>query len=124
MPVRRERVANPLSAAATGGREITVSTIARAAGVDGRSSAGPGHCDLLAQVQAAAAEPRTAAGTGPAASRIPTPRPTWPAVRSTLHQPSIARKGSLSVGSRDVAIEVGGCVHAEAADHVGWPPVR
>jgi hypothetical protein len=66
---RRDRASKALQAAVTGGTEISISAIARASGVDRSFFYRPQHRDLLAQVQAAAAEPRTSTGTGPAVSR-------------------------------------------------------
>jgi hypothetical protein len=64
---RRQRVAKALQTAAASGAEISVSAIARTAGVDRSFLYRPQHRDLLAQVQAAASEPRD--GVGPSASR-------------------------------------------------------
>jgi hypothetical protein len=64
---RRERVAKALQTAAASGAEISISAIARTAGVDRSFFYRPQHRDLLAAVQAAASEPRD--GVGPAASR-------------------------------------------------------
>jgi Family of unknown function (DUF6262) len=64
---RRQRVAKALQAAAASGAEISISAIARTAGVDRSFFYRPQHRDLLAEVQAAAIEPR--GGVGPAASR-------------------------------------------------------
>lgn len=66
---RRERVIKALQAAVNNGTEISISAIARAAGVDRTFFYRPQHRDLLSEVQAAAAEPRTTAGAGPVASR-------------------------------------------------------
>jgi hypothetical protein len=64
---RRQRVAKALQAAAASGAEISISAIARTAGVDRSFFYRPQHRDLLAEVQAAAIEPRD--GVGPASSR-------------------------------------------------------
>lgn len=64
---RRKRVAKALQTAAASGTEISISAIARTAGVDRSFFYRPQHRDLLAAVQAAASEPRS--GVGPAASR-------------------------------------------------------
>lgn len=64
---RRQRVAKALQTATASGAEISISAIARTAGVDRSFFYRPQHRDLLAQVQAAAIEPRD--GVGPVASR-------------------------------------------------------
>jgi hypothetical protein len=64
---RRQRVAKALQVAAASGVEISVSAIARTAGVDRSFFYRSQHRDLLAQVQAAAIEPQD--GVGPSASR-------------------------------------------------------
>lgn len=64
---RRLRVAKALQTAVASGTEISISAIARAAGVDRSFFYRPQHRDLLAAVQAAAIEPRD--GVGPSASR-------------------------------------------------------
>jgi hypothetical protein len=64
---RRQRVAKALQTATAGGAEISISAIARTAGVDRSFFYRPQHRDLLAAVQAAAIEPRD--GVGPSASR-------------------------------------------------------
>ena len=64
---RRQRVIKALNQATTNGTEISVAGIARAAGVD--RSFLYRHRDLLAQLHAAEAQPRTTAGTGPQVSR-------------------------------------------------------
>ncbi|WP_412076610.1 DUF6262 family protein [Streptomyces xanthophaeus] len=66
---RRERVTKALQNAVADGTEISISAIARTAKVDRSFFYRPQHRDLLAQIQAAAAEPRTAPGVGPAVSR-------------------------------------------------------
>ena len=63
----RQRVIKALDAAVADGQQITVSSIARQAGVD--RSFLYRHRDLHAQVIARAAEPPAAAGGGPAVSR-------------------------------------------------------
>lgn len=63
----RQRVIKALAAAVASGQEITVSSIARRAGVD--RSFLYRHRDLHAQVIARAAEPPAAPGGGPAVSR-------------------------------------------------------
>jgi uncharacterized protein HemX len=65
---RRQRVAKALQTAAASGAEISISAIARAAGVDRSFFYRPQHRDLLAAVQAAAIEPRDSV-VGPVASR-------------------------------------------------------
>jgi polyhydroxyalkanoate synthesis regulator phasin len=64
---RRGRVIKALNQAAADGTELSVVGIARAAAVD--RSFLYRHRDLLAQLHAAEAQTRTAAGTGPQASR-------------------------------------------------------
>lgn len=64
---RRQRVAKALQTATASGTEISISAIARTAGVDRSFFYRPQHRDLLAAVQAAAIEPGD--GVGPAASR-------------------------------------------------------
>ncbi len=64
---RRQRVIKALNHAANSGEEITVTGIARAAGVDRTFLYR--HRDLLEQIHAAEAQPRNAAGVGPAVSR-------------------------------------------------------
>jgi hypothetical protein len=64
---RRQRVTKALHAATASGTEISISSIARTAGVDRSFLYRPQHRDLLAAVQAAAVEPRS--GVGPSASR-------------------------------------------------------
>ncbi len=64
---RRERVVKALTDTASRGEEITVSGIARHAGVDRTFLYR--HRDLLEQVHAAEAEPPTTPGTGPTVSR-------------------------------------------------------
>lgn len=66
---RRQRVIKALNEAKAAGEEITISAIARRAGVDRTFFYRPQHRDLLAQVHATQAEPATAAGIGPAVSR-------------------------------------------------------
>ena len=64
---RRQRVIKALNQAIAEGTEISVAGIARAAGVDRTFLSR--HRDLLAQLHAAEAQPRNAAGIGPTASR-------------------------------------------------------
>jgi hypothetical protein len=64
---RRERVLKALSAATTGGQEISVSTIARQAGIDRTFLYR--HRDLLERVHAAETQPANASGVGPVVSR-------------------------------------------------------
>ena len=64
---RRGRVIAALNHATTAGAEISVSAIARAAGVDRTFLYR--HRDLLEQIHATQAGPPGAAGTGPAVSR-------------------------------------------------------
>ena len=64
---RRQRVIKAINAASTSGGEISVSAIARAAGVDRTFLYR--HADLLGQVHAAQARPAAAEGAGPAVSR-------------------------------------------------------
>jgi uncharacterized protein YlxW (UPF0749 family) len=64
---RRQRVIKALNAATTSGTEISVSAIARAAGVDRTFLYR--HADLLGQVHAAQVDPAAAQGDGPMVSR-------------------------------------------------------
>jgi hypothetical protein len=64
---RRQRVIAALSRAAASGEEISVSAIARAAGVDRTFLYR--HHDLLTQIHAREATPRMSSGTGPAVTR-------------------------------------------------------
>jgi hypothetical protein len=64
---RRQRVLKALNQAANSGAEISVTGIARAAGVDRTFLYR--HRDLLEHVHAQEAQPRNAAGVGPAVSR-------------------------------------------------------
>jgi len=64
---RRHRVLRAINDARRTGEEISVSAIARRAGVD--RSFLYRHRDLLTQIHAAEAEPPTVAGRGPAVSR-------------------------------------------------------
>jgi hypothetical protein len=64
---RRQRVLTALSAAVSHGEPVSVSGIARAAGVDRTFLYR--HRELLEQIHAAAAQPPTAPGGGPAVSR-------------------------------------------------------
>ena len=64
---RRERVLAALNTAVNSGEEISVSAIARAAGVDRTFLYR--HRDLLEHLHAAEAQPRGAPGIGPAVSR-------------------------------------------------------
>lgn len=64
---RRQRVLKALSEATNEGDGISVSGIARRAGVD--RSFLYRHCDLLEQIHAAEAQPPNAPGVGPAVSR-------------------------------------------------------
>ena len=64
---RRQRVLTALHDTAAAGAEITVSAIARRAGVDRTFLYR--HPDLLAEIHAAEARPPTGAGGGPTASR-------------------------------------------------------
>lgn len=64
---RRQRVIKAINTASVSGTEISVSAIARAAGVDRTFLYR--HTDLLGQVHAAQANPAAADGTGPAVSR-------------------------------------------------------
>lgn len=64
---RRQRVIKSLNEAIAAGREISVSGIARSAGVDRTFLYR--HRDLLEQLHAAAAQPPGGAGTGPAVTR-------------------------------------------------------
>jgi hypothetical protein len=64
---RRQRVLKALNDAATAGEEITVSGIARRAGVDRTFLYR--HRDLLTQLHALEAQPPNAPGIGPAVSR-------------------------------------------------------
>lgn len=64
---RRERVLKVLSAATSSGQEISVSTIARQAGIDRTFLYR--HRDLLERVHAAQAQPANAIGIGPVVSR-------------------------------------------------------
>ncbi|MET9183109.1 DUF6262 family protein [Kitasatospora aureofaciens] len=72
---RRERVLKALQQAAKNGAEMSVSAIARAAGVD--RTFVYRHRDLLTRIHAAASEPPGTDGTGPLVSRAS--KPTWPA---------------------------------------------
>jgi hypothetical protein len=64
---RRERVLKVLSAASTSGQEISVSTIARQAGIDRTFLYR--HRDLLERVHAAETQPANVSGIGPIVSR-------------------------------------------------------
>jgi transposase-like protein len=64
---RRQRVIKAINTANTSGAEISVSAIARAAGVDRTFLYR--HADLLGQVHAAQANPEAAQGNGPMVSR-------------------------------------------------------
>jgi len=64
---RRRRVLKALDAAAASGEEISVTSIARKAGVDRTFLYR--HRDLLGQLHALEAQPPSTAGTGPAVSR-------------------------------------------------------
>src|SRR5580692_4417959 len=64
---RRQRVLKALDAATAGGREISVSAIARRAGVDRTFLYR--HRDLLEQVHAREAQPPAQPGGGPAVTR-------------------------------------------------------
>lgn len=64
---RRQRVLKALNEAAASGGELSVSAVARAAGVD--RTFFYRHRDLLEQLHTLAARPPAAAGTGPAVSR-------------------------------------------------------
>ena len=64
---RRRRVLKALDAAAASGEEISVTSIARKAGVDRTFLYR--HRDLLGQLHALEAQPPNTAGTGPAVSR-------------------------------------------------------
>lgn len=64
---RRQRVIKAINTASTTGTEISVSAIARAAGVDRTFLYR--HADLLGQVHAAQANPAAAESGGPAVSR-------------------------------------------------------
>jgi len=64
---RRQRVLKALDAAATAGEEVSVSSIARRAGVDRTFLYR--HRDLLGQVHAREAQPPAGPGGGPVASR-------------------------------------------------------
>lgn len=64
---RRERVLKVLTAATSSGQEISVSTIARQAGIDRTFLYR--HKDLLERVHAAETQPPNAVGTGPLVSR-------------------------------------------------------
>jgi hypothetical protein len=64
---RRQRVLKALEAAATAGEEVSVSVIARRAGVD--RTFFYRHRDLLAQVHAREAQPPAQPGGGPAVTR-------------------------------------------------------
>jgi septal ring factor EnvC (AmiA/AmiB activator) len=64
---RRQRVIKAINTASTSGEEVSVSAIARAAGVDRTFLYR--HADLLGQVHAAQASPAVADGGGPAVSR-------------------------------------------------------
>lgn len=64
---RRQRVIKAINDASTAGDEISVSAIARKAGVD--RTFFYRHRDLLAQLHALEAQPATASGVGPAISR-------------------------------------------------------
>jgi hypothetical protein len=64
---RRQRVIKAINTASTSGAEISVSAIARTAGVDRTFLCR--HADLLGQVHAAQANPATADRNGPAVSR-------------------------------------------------------
>ncbi|GIF01539.1 DUF6262 family protein [Paractinoplanes rishiriensis] len=64
---RRQRVAKALQTTIASGTEISISAIARTAGVDRSFLYRPQHRDLLEAVQAAAVEPR--GGVGPSVSR-------------------------------------------------------
>jgi hypothetical protein len=64
---RRQRVLTALNNAANNGEEVSVSGIARTAGVDRTFLYR--HRDLLEQLHAAEAQPRSAPGAGPAVSR-------------------------------------------------------
>jgi hypothetical protein len=64
---RRQRVLKALNLAANNGEEITVTGIARTAGVDRTFLYR--HRDLLEQIHALEAQPRNIAGVGPAVSR-------------------------------------------------------
>ena len=64
---RRQRVIKAITAASTAGGEISVSAIARAAGVD--RTFPYRHPDLLQLIHAAQTEPPAATGGGPLVSR-------------------------------------------------------
>ena len=64
---RRQRVLKALNAATASGEEITVSSIARLAGVDRTFLYR--HRDLLEQIHTLEAQPPNAPGTGPVVSR-------------------------------------------------------
>jgi Family of unknown function (DUF6262) len=64
---RRQRVLKALNHAATSGEEISVTGIARAAGVDRTFLYR--HRDLLEQIHALEAQPRNTTGVGPTVSR-------------------------------------------------------
>lgn len=64
---RRERVLNVLNEATTRGQEISVSTIARQAGIDRTFLYR--HRDLLERVHAAETQPANTSGIGPVVSR-------------------------------------------------------
>jgi len=64
---RRERVLKVLTAATTSGQEISVSTIARQAGIDRTFLYR--HRDLLERIHAAETQPANADSTGPVVSR-------------------------------------------------------
>jgi hypothetical protein len=64
---RRQRVLNAITTASTTGGEISVSAIARAAGVD--RTFPYRHSDLLALIHTAQTDPRTSAAGGPMVSR-------------------------------------------------------
>ena len=64
---RRQRVLKALNAAAASGEEITVTSLARLAGVDRTFLYR--HRDLLEQIHALEAQPPNAPGTGPVVSR-------------------------------------------------------
>jgi hypothetical protein len=66
---RRERAIKALQQAEESGSEISISAIARAAGVDRSFFYRAQHRDLLTRVHNAAAEPQTNGHAGPSASR-------------------------------------------------------
>ena len=93
---RRQRVIKAITAASTAGGEISVSAIARAAGVD--RTFPYRHPDLLQLIHAAQTEPPAATGGGPW-SAAPPCRPTWP-THTHASRAKPRTPGSLSASSQ------------------------